>query len=297
MTPDPDLEPLLQQKGLIASGQVWQPLPGGRTNRLWRVGDVVVKRFAPQDANPRFPNDPTREAMILHHLQDAGIAPDLLGQTQLNGAAYLIYRHLDGQAWTQNAALVGRLLRQLHEAHAPSGLRQLSGGSSAICTHVEAILPQLPESAGARLLTHRPKGHVPPARTHTLLHGDVVPGNVVVTPQGGRLIDWQCPAIGDPVEDLAIFLSPAMQLIYRGQPLSRAERAAFLTAYDQPEVTARLELMQPWHHWAMAAYCAWKVTHGAADYAPAMELELAALQGGLDQQNQATTDQRPQQGP
>ena len=37
-----------------------------------------------------------------------------------------------------------------------------------------------------------------------------------------RLIDWQCPALGDPAEDIACFLSPAMQVIYGAGPLDAA---------------------------------------------------------------------------
>ncbi len=53
------------------------------------------------------------------------------------------------------------------------------------------------------------------------------------------LIDWQCPAIGDPCLDLALFLSPTMQQVNGKTPLSGAEVAAFLEAYDNPQVTCR----------------------------------------------------------
>jgi aminoglycoside phosphotransferase (APT) family kinase protein len=133
-----------------------------------------------------------------------------------------------------------------------------------------------------RLSDARPvSAEVPPSAKRALLHGDPVPGNILVTPDGLRLIDWQCPAVGDPVEDLALFLSPAMQLIYRGAPLTRAEGDAFTAAYADPQVQDRLNAMQPWHHWAMAAYCAWKAARGAQRYAQAMELELAALEQNL----------------
>jgi aminoglycoside phosphotransferase (APT) family kinase protein len=60
------------------------------------------------------------------------------------------------------------------------------------------------------------------------------------------LIDWQCPAVGDPCEDIAIFLSPAMQLAYRGTVLSRAEEQVFLTAYSDASTLKRYANIAPW---------------------------------------------------
>lgn len=277
MLPDPLLETRLRRDGLIALGQPWVPLVGGQTNHLWRVGAIVVKRFAPDDGNPRFPNDPEQEAAMLRYLERHAIAPRLLGHFALNGSVYLLYQHLQGTPWKADAAQVGRMLRRLHAISPPSGLRVLSGGAAAICEQVDQILPKLPDNLGRVLAQKRPVGVVPPVTHGVLLHGDVVPGNIVQAQDGVKLIDWQCPAQGDPVEDLAIFLSPAMQRIYRGQPLAPAERQAFLTAYGDQSVLQRLHQMKPWHHWAMAAYCAWKSVRGAADYAEAMSLELDAL--------------------
>ena len=47
---------------------------------------------------------------------------------------------------------------------------------------------------------------------------------------------------GGPVDDLALFLSPAMQVLYRGRPLTAEEGAAFLDAY--PNRTALFDLKQ-----------------------------------------------------
>ncbi|MEZ5673950.1 Phosphotransferase enzyme family protein [Thalassovita litoralis] len=277
MTPDPELQFLLLRDGLIGPDLSWQPLHGGQTNSLWRVGDRVVKCFAAQDGNPRFPNDPGQEITMLRYLSGQAIAPRLLGRADHLGMTCLVYEHLAGKSWHQDAAQVGALLRRVHSLPAPNGLRVLPGGSDAVFQQVQSILPDLPVDLAARLNRKRPTHSVPASQVRVLLHGDVVPGNIVVAPQGARLIDWQCPAQGDPAEDLAIFLSPAMQLIYRGGPLSDQERADFLVAYDDPAVCARVQAMQPWHHWAMAAYCGWKAARGAQNYAQAMALELAEL--------------------
>lgn len=278
MTPNPELIQCLITEGLIA-GHPWKALTGGKTNQLWRVGDVVVKQFQTSDDNPRFPNDPAKEIKILRHLGGHQLAQRLLGHVEHQGVTYLVYRHLSGNTWQKDATPVGRLLQRVHSVPAPSGLRRQLGGSDALEQHTVQILKSLPTSLAAPVQEARPTGQaIPPVSAGVLLHGDPVPGNIITTPQGCRLIDWQCPAYGDPVEDLAIFLSPAMQLIYRGTPLSDAEINEFLQAYDRADVLGRLQQMQPWHHWAMAAYCAWKVVRGAEEYEPAMQLELDALQ-------------------
>lgn len=288
MTPDPDLEPQLLRAGWIEAGQLWQPLPGGQTNQLWRVGSTVVKRFSGADGNPVFPNDPAQEASILNHLAGTGLAPRFRGLTSVNGVQYLLYDHVPGHPWQTGAAQVGALLRHLHTMACPSALRDLAGGSGAVLRQVRAYLPDLPADLARMLAAHQPSGHVPPSGMRVLLHGDTVPGNILCDGQTLCLIDWQCPAQGDPVEDLALFLSPAMQLVYRGRPLSMAEQADFLTGYGNPNILPRLQAMRPWHHWAMAAYCAWKSTRGAENYARAMQLELAALQQCLYQRDQTT---------
>ena len=61
-----------------------------------------------------------------------------------------------------------------------------------------------------------------------LLHTDVVPGNLILGEEGLRLIDWQCPAIGDPIVDIMMFLSPGMHKIYGSGKLSMKDHETFL---------------------------------------------------------------------
>ena len=42
-----------------------------------------------------------------------------------------------------------------------------------------------------------------------------------------RLIDWQCPAIGDPIVDIMMFLSPGMHEIYGSGKLSHQRSSNF----------------------------------------------------------------------
>ncbi len=99
----------------------------------------------------------------------------------------------------------------------------------------------------------------------------------MVTENGLCLIDWQCPALGDPAEDLAQFLSPGMQGLYGNQPLTATARGNFLAAYPNQDVVMRFRRLEPWFRWRNTAYFAWRVAQGDADYARAFDVECAAL--------------------
>lgn len=245
------------------AGARWAPLTGGRTNRLWHVGHAVVKCYDPAAASPLFPNDPAAEARALARFSPAGLAPRLLG----SGAAWVAYGYLDGAAWRQDSAPVAHALHRLHQ-QAGDGFRHLGSGSAALLAQGHAIL-----AACAGTLPAPPDPGVPPTAAHPI-HGDAVPGNLIAGPSGVTLIDWQCPALGDPTEDLATFLSPAMQWLYRGAPLSETERDAFLAAYPDAATVARLRALEPLYRWRMAAHCLWKAERGAPDYAAALRLEV-----------------------
>ncbi len=92
------------------------------------------------------------------------------------------------------------------------------------------------------------------------------------------MIDWQSPAVGDPVIDLFCFLSPAMQIAYGDGPLQAAEASEFLAEYPARDVVDRYLVLCPILHWRMAAYCAWRVEQGEEIYDPAMRAELTALE-------------------
>jgi aminoglycoside phosphotransferase (APT) family kinase protein len=105
------------------------------------------------------------------------------------------------------------------------------------------------------------------------LHGDPVPGNVISTKAGAVLIDWQCPARGDPVLDLFLAASPGMRAIYGGS----IELEALLSAYGAPSVTERFRTLAPLLHWRMAVYGQWKMEHGDPAYAVVRDAEKRAL--------------------
>jgi thiamine kinase len=288
--PLPALKQHLVEMSLLPESAVWTPLEGGRSNSLWRVqgasGDIVVKLYAGGTATPLFANDAGAEAKVLEHLSHTGLAPRPIYHGNLSSCPVLIYTYQEGLNWRTEPELPAKVLKNLHQLSVPSGLRDLPlapDGSRALLDQTLSILKMIPAHLAYDVQKLRPIGVVPPSGICQILHGDPVPDNFVCLPHDVRLapvlIDWQCPALGDPILDLALFLSPAMQRVTRGAHLSEEERRRFLDAYNDPATEARLKALLPFFHWRMAAYCLWKITREKPDhaYAAALEAELAAL--------------------
>ncbi len=281
------LKTFVVDAGLVAAQAEWVPLAGGRTNRIWRIGSgkdaLVCKLYGADAGSPLFPNDPAAEARIMRHLggkdRAAGLAAEMVAELATPVGPCLIYRHVPGSAWTPGDPVAGvaRALVQLHRLAPVAGLRRVGSGSAALAAQGREILDQCNSPTADLLRGLMPVGSVAEPAGEVLLHGDPAPGNVIVGGDGVTLIDWQCPALGDPCDDLATFLSPAMQLVYAGAPLDAAAERAFLAAYPDPGVVDRLTRLRPWFHWRMAAHCLWKAERGQPGYDAGMGLELAAL--------------------
>ncbi|WP_253276889.1 phosphotransferase family protein [Ruegeria sp. 6PALISEP08] len=279
--PPRDLVDQLHIEGLVSIHPRFETLYGGRTNKVWKVleddGDKVLKLYSTALRNPLFRNDAGLEAQCLKALGPEGFVPRLRAAGRYKDAHWVFYDHAPGTPWQEEAGKVGSLLRRLHDltlsVPAPAGCN----GSEDLKAHGLRILQGCSSEARDRLLERQPLQTVAPAEQTCLIHGDPVAGNILVAGKNLTLIDWQCPAHGDPTEDLALFLSPAMQSLYRGTPLTKAEEEQFLNAYGDPEIAARYRHLQPWYAWRMAAYCLWRAENGAPDYAEGLRLEIAAL--------------------
>ncbi|TCL01463.1 phosphotransferase family enzyme [Shimia isoporae] len=257
---------------------------GGRTNTAWK-GECgseafVAKLYSGPARNPLFPNDPDAERRLLLALADGGNTPVFRAQLQTESGVCNLYDHIPGEIWRDGVTDVARLMADLHAHPCPEGLRTVPDGSDALLKQGQEILSKSSDSPTLEAL--KPLGHVPASNLRRLLHSDIVPGNLIRNTSGLFLIDWQCPATGDPCEDIAVFLSPAMQFLYRGAPLTEEQIAAFFDAYGHPETATRYRALTPFFHWRMATYCHWQTDNGRTDYGAALTLELEALQRSLN---------------
>ncbi len=257
-------------------------MTGGRTNPVWRIetgtGNFVCKLFTASGTTPLFANDPDAEVLALRVLAGTNLAPRFIASQKSSLGVSLIYHHVPGEPWSSDPQPVARVLKRLHDHPVPNGLAKHPCDAVSLINQGRKMLT---ETGKADRMPPPPQWpeHRAPGKD-VFLHGDPVPGNILQDGDLLTLIDWQCPAQGDACHDLALFLSPAMQVVNGNVPLSTAQAAAFLSAYDAPETTARYHALAPVFHWRMAAYCLWKAHHGDHVYDAAAGLELAHLQQG-----------------
>lgn len=259
----------------------WRALFGGRTNSAWEVrsgsNTAVLKLYRSQSANPLFPNDAAAEATLLQHLDTFDVAPRLVAKFQSLAGDCVLYDALPGDPWREDVEPVAALMKRLHHISPPENLRCAPDGSAALLAQADTILDKCQNRAALEAV--RPNISVPPSGARNLLHCDMVPGNLISHAGDLKLIDWQCPAVGDPCEDIAVFLSPAMQSLYRGSALTEEDVTRFLTIYD--EHADRYRTLAPAFHFRMAAYCQWQVENDGPDYKVGRDAEISALSAYL----------------
>jgi aminoglycoside phosphotransferase (APT) family kinase protein len=147
------------------------------------------------------------EAVYTAAVRDAGApAPRLLGIERVNGRAVSIYERVHGPSMWQfvvdrpdRAEHYGRVLGQLHSALfelvPPIVLPcQQDRLTSKIRRAAEQVDPVLLDAL--RLFPHA-------AGPSRLCHGDLHPGNVILSPEGPMIVDWFDASRGNPVADVA----------------------------------------------------------------------------------------------
>jgi len=277
-----------QRLGVDGSPDDWTPLPGGRTNRLWRVrarpSDLIVKLYLPGRASRLFPNSPAAEARVLGVLAGTGLAPGLLSVGATSAGRVLAYRAVEGRIPHDEGdmAAVARSLAAVHDWPVGSGFRRVSVRPAALAFGLLADLAKVPPGGAVSRLrgvaARAPAQALAPGPS-ALLHGDPATANMlVVRPGEVTLIDWQCPALGDPVHDLAIALSPGMRVLYGQSPLTAAERAAFWQDYGRDDVRGRFGKLSALLSARLAAHFLAQAARGRPGYAGAAEAEVAALE-------------------
>jgi thiamine kinase len=263
-------------------------LTGGYLNQVFRLRgqgiDWVVKRFLPETELALFPNLPEAEHRAMALASTLGLAPKPVAF--IVDGPVLVYHYCEGEMWREGVADVAHLLRRMQRTD-PRGFRSVPIAPEDILMEGDAFLPKLAPERRERLAAARPKliriGAVKPV----LLHTDIGPGNIIVAKDTGDLvvIDWQCPAAGDPVQDVIAFLSPAFQILYSRPPLTAGQEADFFAAYDDAALKAHYDVMLPFYDWRMAGYCAMRTDKYAATrpeasqrYAQATAALLARLE-------------------
>jgi aminoglycoside phosphotransferase (APT) family kinase protein len=107
-----------------------------------------------------------------------------------------------------------------------------------------------------------------PERPFRLLHGDLVGENIVWTPQGPRLVDWEFWRMGDPAEDLAYLVEL--------NALGPRVTATMLAGYG---VEGMGERVDAWRALVALDAGAWYLAHGDAERGERLLARAARLAG------------------
>lgn len=238
-----------------------RPMSGGYWNDVLRLdtddGPIVLKHYRAVLPGTLFPNLPAAEAQALTALAGCDVAPDLLGYWDREQV--LLYTYVEGTAWDGDVDAVADLLRR-KSAIGGQGFRAVPMKSEGILAQGDALFtPCCDDPLTRHLRALRPQTAPPPPQgwcaAPRLIHTDIGATNLIGAGAGLRLIDWQCPASGDPAEDAYSFVSPAFQILNLRAPLPDAARARFLSRLDDPDLCARLAALEPSFAWRMAGYC------------------------------------------
>jgi len=272
------LQNYLCMHGILSNQTTWHAQTGGRTNKVWRLEgetDLICKLYLETKTNPLFNNTPEAEYKCLLFLDGSCIAPKPYKYLKTPFGEVLIYNYIKGPTWSHDVSSVSELLTRIRKHKYPKGLRILSNLPSDIKQTGIEIINKLNRDHKNKLNKTCPDVSTPDIEP-VLLHTDVVPGNLILSKEGLRLIDWQCPAIGDPIVDIMMFLSPAMHDIYGFGKLSMKDHETFLMNLT-PKLRSRYNILGPLYHWRLAAYCFWKAEQGFVEYENAALAEIDLL--------------------
>jgi aminoglycoside phosphotransferase (APT) family kinase protein len=226
-------------RGLQLASARFSPIAGGQLNRSWRAdtdGGSYFVRLARGEAR-LLGADWHSEVALLDLASRAGLAPaSVLADP---AAGLLVTQFLDGRVLTHEQASepvrlarVGRLLRELHALAPTPGIRKLDFAVQA--RYLERQLgSDKGVHAGLRDRAATVFARLEPARAIAVpCHNDVHCQNLIDDGRDLRLVDWEYGGIGDPVFDLAGYLSH--------HALDEPQAGILLDAYGAGSDRARL---------------------------------------------------------
>ena len=258
--PDPRLERFLREQGLLSPAMRarFTALAGGVSSDIWRVDlpggrSICIKRaLARLKVAADWQAPVSRNAyewawieFALRHQPDAVPRPlahdagaGLFAMEYLPPEGHPVWKRqlLDGRVEPATAAAVGRVLASLHLASSRDAAVERAFDSDANF-HALRLEPYLLATAGVhpalapalQALAERTAG-----TRLALVHGDVSPKNILVSPRGPVFLDAECAWYGDPAFDVAFCLNHLLLKCLvqpREREALRASFDAFVDAY------------------------------------------------------------------
>lgn len=258
------------------------PIASGRTADVFAVGDdQVLKLLKPGFDSGILAVEFVKTAAV-HTV--SGLAPDVLGFVEVGGRPGVLFERvfgasmLDSMMFSQEDAVDQAVaFAHLHaEILNVSAIKDLPGVKEYMADKIDrADLP----------LAHRTS-----AKDHMMglsdgeatLHGDYHPGNILVTPDGARVIDWGEASRGDAAADIArtkVLLTPesAAGAGVVAEPGSTAASISeFADAYMKRCLQATNTTIEAIDAWRLPIVAA-RLSEGIAEQTSLLQHEVASL--------------------
>ncbi len=250
-----------------------EQLPAG----VWNVNHLVtidrsrklVFKLYPHSARGMIHNSSSSEYQTLRFLSGTGLAPSPLGFDDSRiffDCPLMIYEYVEGETLAVDRLHIESIAVTLAQLHSlcPTDAKFLPNAQDSperIKRRISRLLtkcndeidihqaPALSEYAriAPRLLSIPTNKRVDSFRS--VIHGDLVPSNIIVTASTVALIDWQTSMIGDPATDLAYFLCEPYNLWDWSVPMKTGQRNGILEHYcaltGDSEIESRVAVRQP----------------------------------------------------
>jgi aminoglycoside phosphotransferase (APT) family kinase protein len=265
---------------LPAIADLGAPIGLGRTAEVFASGDDEVIKLL----RPGFPDQMAEsEARVAALVMAAGVdAPRFGGTVRIETRIGLVYERLDGPSMLDRIGRkpleLDRLARRFAELHAAmhvAGGAGLPDQKAEIRAAIERAGDQLSSQARRAVLARLdslPAGD-------SICHGDMHPGNVLLTRRGAVVIDWMTATSGSPAGDVArsLFLLRESAVPVHMPRIQRALTAlvrrrfcgVYLGRYRRLRAIDQREVM------------AWRLPILAARLAEGIEAERVRLQGEI----------------
>jgi len=282
------LKKFLNDKGLIEAGSspTITALSGGLWNDVYRVKttsqDWIVKSMEEDNSKSRFyPNQPQQEKEALELLASLDIAPELVAffPAEHNNPAILIYEFASGHMLTKELhledrkpmlKLVAELLAKQHSTDIDqSEFRQVPAQPNAMMLLAKNLLSNVEDDNNTKRLQHFESTLENNLNTikakDVLLHTDAWAGNFIFNKSRNKLtlIDWQCPAIGDPTFDIWTFACSGYNLLEGERLFNDEEKQFFIDCYIElsgdKNFKERFEYFEAYFTYQVAAHSCQRV--------------------------------------
>jgi thiamine kinase-like enzyme len=239
-----------------------RPLVGGRGGRTWRIdadhGSFVLHRRTPSQGRS---SALLREQRSTALANAAGVGPQPVAHDEARGL--LLTRWIPGRACSQArlsepAVLidVAHALRELHSATLPRHKVRPAQARRAYLDRATSSDDELvPVLQATRSVLDQLGDRLEASVPHlALVHGDVVPGNVILRSAGAALVDFEYAGRGDPAFDLGNLVASSL---LDAAALRRLVRAYVDEGHGD---RARWELRtKAWSRIAQGGWIAWVV--------------------------------------